>query len=126
MLRRWAKAIVFAATFATLWLVASPARANGPLCDDRGATIVAPTPALIFPEQSLLSLDDDCDQTGYELAFTRHRAPGERILIADADVACATPVIVVFDSPACTTLAIDSADAPHAGVRDRVDRPPRA
>jgi hypothetical protein len=125
MLRRWAKLVVFAATFATLWLVSMPARANGPLCDDRGATMVAPTPTALLPEQSLLALDDDCDRQTNELAFTRHRAPGERIVIADAGVACTTPAIVLFDSPASALLAIDSADAPLNGVRDRVDRPPR-
>jgi hypothetical protein len=126
MLRRWARLAVFFATFATLWLVASPARASGPLCDDRGATAVAPSPALIHPEQSLLALeDDDCDRDAQLPAWQRHRAPGERIVIADGDVAQPVTSVRVYAAPVTTVRMYGALEHPRPGVRDRLDRPPR-
>lgn len=125
-MRRWAKLVVFAATLATLWLVAFPAMASGPLCDDRGATAIAPTPAAMHAEQSLLALDDDdCDHDAHLPAVQRHRAPAEAITFAEADSALPTNALRVFASPADAPLATYVAEAPRAGVRLRVDRPPR-
>jgi hypothetical protein len=126
MLRRWARLFVFGATFATLWLVAFPAMASGPLCDDRGATAVAPSPTLIPIEQSLIAGDaDDCDRDAQQVSIQRHRAPGERIVITGGDAALPTSPIHVFAAPGRGPRWFVDRDAPRAGVRARVDRPPR-
>ena len=126
MLRRWARWIVFTATAATLWLVASPAMAAGPLCDDRGATWIAPTPTLIFAEQSLLAGDaDDCTTDSQQLALQRHRAPGERIVVSATDAALPTAQLHVFTLSGTEPSWFVTEDAPDAGIRTRVERPPR-
>ncbi len=126
MLRRWARFLVFTATAATLWLVASPAMAAGPICDDRGATWIAPSPMLIVAEQSLLPGDaDDCDNDTTQSALQRHRAPGERIVVTSADAALPTSPLRVFAPKGDEPAWFVTVDAPSAGTRSRVERPPR-
>ena len=128
MLRRWARFVVFIATAATLWLLVgeSSAMAAGPLCDDRGATWVAPSPTLIFAEQSLLAGDaDDCATDAQQLALQRHRAPRERIVVSASDAALPTAPLHVFAPSGTAPSWFVTEDAPAAGIRTRVERPPR-
>src|SRR5271170_1494986 len=45
--------VVLVAWVATVWFVAVPAFASGPMCDDRGASRMAPSPVLIVVPDTL-------------------------------------------------------------------------
>ena len=126
MLRRWARIVVFGATVATLWLIALPAMASGPICDDRGATVIAPSPMLIVPEQSLIASDvDDCDASSQQASVHRHRVPAEPIVFSASDAALPTSALRVFAPTGGEARWFVDRDAPSIGVRTRVERPPR-
>jgi hypothetical protein len=131
MIRRVVRTIVFAGTLIALWLIAAPAFASSaPLCDDRGATGVAPAPALQAPEDIIaraMSPTPDCLGGGAssELAITAsHDAPAP----PDADGGFALPVrashlplpVSTVRSPA--SVVGDARDGTFA----RIERPPRA
>lgn len=120
------KYVLCVATMIAAWLVVSPARAEAPLCDQRGATTFAPAPQL---QQIQLSIDigtsDECDP----LALLRVVSP-DRPVVWDAPspepmaLGAAPPRFVPGAQPVCfaDTRLLD----PALGVRSSVDRPPRA
>jgi hypothetical protein len=133
MVPRWCRNVVAIAAALVAWLVATPARASAPLCDPRGATMIAPAPEL---ETRVTSLDaaapaDDgqCSiASGDGHACGGGHAPSPRVSSASA-LAVALPAAVTrltLRSPQVGRCA-RRADAPgeRAGERAHVDRPPR-
>jgi hypothetical protein len=124
----WVRRCLTLASILVVWLVARPAAASAPLCDDRGASALAPLPVLDAPNASLNvgERGDGCDEAGArDHAYHRgERAP--RITpFVHADFA---PVSVVHDvQPAGreSTSVVASEGALLPGVRRSVDRPPR-
>jgi hypothetical protein len=133
MSRRLGRIVLFVATSAALWLVALPAFASGPLCDDRGATRVAPSPTMIVQHQSIevWDLEGDlaaCFERLEKAGYHGSRAPAEITIAEGADASLplritATPPIIAADVatlPACEVSA-----RARPGILSRVERPPR-
>ncbi len=130
MLGRAARAVLFAGTMIAVWLIASPAlAASAPLCDDRGATGLAPPPALQSPEDAFVrarSIAPDCfGGATRDLAFvSSHDAPAPPAADGDSAVPISLARVERATSTACAlpNVAGDARDA----VAARVERPPRA
>jgi hypothetical protein len=131
MLRRALRCALFAIVTVAIWTLSRPAFAMpAPLCDDRGATSLAPPPTLQAPEVALLRAPAPppslCEDEGVAAApaiapgHGQHQAP-----ITQADPvlpACAAPVV----SPAGEPVALPVHAAPSSdGVQYRIERPPR-
>jgi hypothetical protein len=122
----WARGLIVVAVGLVAWLAATPAFAAAPLCDDRGAIMLAPAPILDAPNASVdVGEPYDCmDQHAFDATYDQGSrndpvpAPGhfEAILTSSVQVfgPSATPEIVSCEAPL---------DRP--GVRGRVERPPR-
>ncbi len=121
---------VFVAWVATVWFVALPALASGPICDDRGASRMAPSPVLIVGPDTL---DVDpaaaaCDTADSDVpAYQRDRPPAEPDTTPDTQALPAVQHSLDFVATADGSLEpIPPSDAATPGVRYRVERPPRA
>ena len=131
MQRRLSRFVLFAATTGVLWLVALPAFASGPLCDDRGATRIAPNPTLVMPEQSLdIAIVDDvaaCFDRMEKAGFRGSRAPAEIFISVAADAAlpvrAGAPPVLSPDVRVTPASEVSARTRP--GIRSRVERPPR-
>jgi hypothetical protein len=129
-LARVIRALLFAGVCLAMLAVVRPARAAlAPLCDDRGASAVAPPPLLESPEDVLArAAATPCERDALSPLSTlrtshAHDAP------APPDDAPALPVC----GPRLPERAASNRPAPldmpgHArsAMRSRVDRPPRA
>ncbi len=130
MRQKLLRAIFAVATFAVVWLVASPARAAGaPVCDPRGAVAFAPPPQQQDPEQSLdiVVNDDDCTQSPLERKnVVPNRAPSPHAAFATQEPATADAAVPVQHPD---TARLPAPDAPTSSARpgfpDSLDRPPR-
>jgi hypothetical protein len=99
------------------------------MCDDRGATRMAPSPVLIVVPDTL-DVDPTappCDTAGPDVpAYQRDRAPAEPDVTPDTQ---ALPTaLTTFDFVAVAEGVLDPippSDAATPGVRYRVERPPR-
>jgi hypothetical protein len=115
-----------------VWAFARPAHAAwawAPLCDDRGASAVAPPPLLVAPDETITRAEPSgCDRD----ATARLAALGAdhtRSSSADAGGEAALPVLATaslaryengpFHPPVRPT------DHPPVSPRSRVERPPR-
>jgi hypothetical protein len=121
-----AKYVIFVATMLAAWLIASPARAEAPLCDQRGATTMAPAPQL---QQMQLSIDvgaqdPDCDPLKLLRAYAPDRTPTWDPPAVDPLTLPPCELRFVPGEAALEPADVVSVLAAH-GVRDRVDRPPR-
>ena len=131
MPRRLRRIVLFVATTATLWLVALPAFASGPLCDDRGATRIAPNPTLVTPEQSLdIALADDlatCFDRMEKAGYQGSRAPAELSVSVSADASLHARIAAprVLRPDVRTAPAAEVSARARPGMRARVERPPR-
>jgi hypothetical protein len=135
MVPRWCRNIVAIAAALVAWLVATPARASAPLCDPRGATMIAPAPEL---QTRVTSLDapapadeDQCSIAQPEgRACSGGRAPTRPVASASTPATPALPAAVTrftLRSPRVGSCAPrDDAGGERSGERARVDRPPRA
>jgi hypothetical protein len=129
MVRRVARAAVFAGLTLALFALARPARAiPAGLCDDRGATAVAPPPALEPPESALertRSAQAPCGKDGPARATA---APSRRAPRPVAAAERALPAPAVLHAPP-RALGVDMPipiAPPHTReARFRVERPPR-
>jgi hypothetical protein len=148
MFPRLVRAVLFGATALALWLVAVPAFAAesaeseadaraaraaanaAPMCDDRGATRLAPPPSLVADGPSLEVGPAPASCNGSITA-------GEQATPSDGDPSQNVPNgsewLATFPSTHARVLIPDSTLAlrrddqlvPSAGVRARVERPPR-
>jgi hypothetical protein len=136
--RRWLRGMFAALAALAVWLVARPSFAasyDAPLCDDRGATVIAPPPTLV-PVRTFFDVaaaDSSCpDRDGDKLALrgadgqdAPSRGPAasahadvEAILPRGLSLADAVRVYVAAARAARVALPL--------GVSVRVERPPRA
>ena len=130
MLPRWARLFVaFAAAFA-VWAIATPARASAPLCDPRGATVIAPAPQLQQPETSIdigVSPDECFESLAALKSVDDGRAPEPTPASSAGDPVVQNVAPVISRAAVGGSVARDGvAGSERAGARNRVDRPPRA
>jgi hypothetical protein len=131
MVTRVFRTAIFAGVMLALWTLGRPAHAAGlaPFCDDRGATALAAPPALEAPDvavQRAAAPPCDSDEPiffGRALGPARHapRAIGVSTLTATTTQAALELAAPLERRP--SVLAPES--PPRAGVRYRVERPPR-
>jgi hypothetical protein len=127
-MRTLLRAFVTLATFAVVWLVASPAQAAAPVCDPRGAIMFAPPPQMQDPEQSL-DVVAPCDGRADDPFAAHHVGPqrGPQIELSDSREPALTNAFVVPLAPPLARIAAPEEDLPRApaGVRSALERPPR-
>jgi hypothetical protein len=130
MLRRALRCAIFAIVTVAIWTLSRPAFAMpAPLCDDRGATSLAPPPTLQAPELAVLRAPAPlltCEDEGLTGEPTlapghgQHQVPSPQ---ADpAVVTCAAPIVSLAGAPfALPAPAASSTEGAHY----RIERPPR-
>jgi hypothetical protein len=125
----WVRRFVTVACLLAAWLVVRPASASAPMCDQRGASILAPLPTFDAPDASVDIGDrgDACDlSVDTDRAYQRGEKPASDPAAMHVDV---TVTATRSHVPACggeAVLAPDPRATPQAGVRFLVERPPRA
>jgi hypothetical protein len=118
--------LVFGACLVTLWLVALPALADGPACDDRGATVVAPSPALVevLPGLEAGDVDELIGLGGVAPAVMPQ--PPQAPTVSSSSTALIPAVVAALPCADSARLGLESEKVPTpSGVKSRVDRPPR-
>jgi len=112
-----------------VWLAAGQARAEAPLCDQRGATVFAPAPQL-QDEELALSIGDanDCSSTPDEPTSLRDSKDGRPLWSAgESDHASPISSIVHVQSFLLNVLPGDECvSRPSEGASRTLERPPRA
>jgi hypothetical protein len=129
MLRRALRAVLVSSLTLVLWTLARPAYAMpAPLCDDRGATAIAPPFALEAPEGAIERARTTVTCPGNDVSFgarigRAHRgAPGAASAAEPVRPASQTSIL----PPGCGVLEPPPlVMAPAEGFRFRVERPPR-
>jgi hypothetical protein len=131
MFRRALRCVLFAIVTVAIWTLSRPAFAMpAPLCDDRGATSLAPAPTLQAPELAVLRAPAPlpCDEEDAGLSARPTLAPGHgqhQAPASQGDPAvetCAAPLVSLPGEP----LAPPPPAAPSSeGVHYRIERPPR-
>jgi hypothetical protein len=123
------RALLVASVTLVLWTLARPAlAAPAPFCDDRGASSIAPAPALEASDVAVQRARATPACPGEDVplgtAVTRGRAPSApAVLLADPVLPATRAPLVAppgtrLDSP-------PTAESPPDGERSRVERPPR-
>jgi hypothetical protein len=118
------------ALLATLavWLVASPAFAAAPMCDDRGASGMAPAPTLDTPNASVdIGMNPDTCSLHVERDASYHegRAPQPLPSPHGADLLPADHAVTLHVLPSGSTARESAVDAARSGIPSRLERPPR-
>jgi len=129
MFRRALRCAIFAIVTVAIWTLSRPAFAMpAPLCDDRGATLLAPAPTLQAPELAVLRAPPPIPCEDADVAAGPMLAPGHgqhQVPSPQGDPAvatCAAPLA----SPTGELLALPPPVAPSTeGVHYRIERPPR-
>ena len=127
MVARFRPLLVVLAALA-VWLVARPARAAAPLCDDRGASSLAPAPTLDTPNASIdIGMGPEPCQVQVELdaSFHQGRAPNPLPAPVGAELLPAHARVTVLFAGTELCLRVRYLDASRSGVVYRLDRPPR-
>jgi hypothetical protein len=130
MLRRALRAFLVSSLALALWTLSRPAHASpAPLCDDRGATAIAPPLALQAPEGAIERAHTPVACPGGDAPYGSTIARGHRAgtgaataaqpVLPPSQTALVPPPDATLDPPARFT-------EPPDGVRPRVERPPRA
>ena len=121
---------LFSGLMVALWSFVHPAFAAtlAPFCDDRGATALAPPPALEPTDEAVrraAAPSADGDGPSFAVVLrSAHRAP--RITLVDVSPASASRFAPGVLPPPAEPRAFEARDLlPPAGVRFRVERPPR-
>jgi len=130
MVPGWCRLLVAFATAFAVWALAAPARAAAPLCDPRGATVMAPAPSLEEPETSIDvgSPADDCLIRFALSAATGGRAPeAPSTTSMQGDPAVPGAGVILPAAPSANVIPAPVAPGgERPGARGRIDRPPRA
>jgi hypothetical protein len=113
-----------------LWTVSRPAAAAVPagLCDDRGASAVAPPPALEAPDEAIQRARAAAP-CGGDVESRVAVSPGHRgISVAESDAPSALPAQpLVWLAPHSAVIPrAEPAERRGLGVHWRVERPPRS
>jgi hypothetical protein len=123
------RAVVFASFLLAAWTFARPAQAAllAPFCDDRGATALAPEPALEATDEAVSRVKTSaCDENEPLVGL----AVGPAHRAATAPSGPVEPARVIRGSPLLRALVgsldfVTRATPRPRGVRGRVERPPR-
>jgi len=130
MLRRALRATLFAGLVLALWTFARPASAMpAALCDDRGASAIAPAPALEAPEDALRRPRFAPSCGDHDLPFFAAVSRAHpRLATPPPGGDKALPVLLVHSAATCAEVLEPPASevSTSHGVRSRIDRPPRA
>lgn len=107
--------------------LASETQRWAPYCDDRGATAVAPPPALEAPDEAIrrarASTCASDELTLHAVATQGHRSGHS--FSSDAPQALATETTTLVSPPGETMDAAPVTARAAQGARERLDRPPR-
>lgn len=129
MLRRVVRAALFASFVIALWTFGRPALAMpAGLCDDRGASAIAPPPALEAPDDAIQRARLPALCTGAELPIRATIAPAHRgspAPSADAVYALAPRTEPVAAAQGEELEAVPVANRFSRGFHWRIERPPR-
>jgi len=123
------RAVLFASISLAVWTLSRPAMAApAPLCDDRGATALAPPPALEASDVAIqrAAATVTCPYGDAPLGVSiapGHRGATPTVTAGEPALPGAPPVVVATPSSELEPACIDS--PPAEGVRYRVERPPR-
>lgn len=109
-----------------VWLVAPAAHAAGPQCDIRGATTIAPSPTLDTQGGSVDAAADSCSGAAVDHALQPDHTRSSPSVDDQMPRASLSETPRVHEAAPSATLAPSTEVFPApAGVRDRVERPPR-
>lgn len=130
MFRRVHHAAFFGGLFLALWTLARPASAMpAGLCDDRGATAIAPPPALQASDEAVRRARAPASCAGMELPTCATIAPAPHgLTFASSDLGSALlvrPFGFAASRGESLEFAIDL-NRPLAGIHLRIERPPRS
>jgi hypothetical protein len=133
MVAKTLRAAIFTSLMLVLWTFARPAGAAtlAPFCDDRGATALAPAPALEATDEAVrrAAAPPDCDVMGTPVRGLSVGHARPRVSAEPAEVTpVQTPASLRLVAPAGEPLDVvvrASSLLPQPGVRFRVERPPR-
>jgi hypothetical protein len=129
MLGRALRALLFATVVLAVWAVARPASAMpAAFCDDRGASAIAPPPTFEAPDVAVQRARMSSACEGQDVPFHATISPAHRgiappVFAGDP----ALPVSVANIAPLAGEDLAPTVDVDRslAGVRSRVERPPR-
>jgi hypothetical protein len=129
MVVRVLRAALFASIMLAVWSFARPALASSlaPFCDDRGATALAPPPALEVPDEALRqAAAPPCapDSPLFGLAFDHSHPRSSKTWPSQEPALGVTSIPVARPSGERLEFASHATSPPY-GVRYRVERPPR-
>jgi len=131
MVRALLRAALFGSVFLALWTLARPASAAiAPLCDDRGASGVALPPPLEAPEDAIqraraaATCERDEIPLGSSVGPKQKGAPPAAPSGEPAQPAAQPRLLFPAAGSESRVLAVVA--RPRDGVRNRVERPPRA
>jgi hypothetical protein len=125
---RWVRTSLVAFAALAVWLVAWPASAAAPLCDDRAASGFAPPPTLDPQDASVdigMSPDTCPDGVERDASYHQGRTPDP---LPSPTFASMLPVDARVDVLGCDAeraSLVSALAAARAGARDRLERPPR-
>jgi hypothetical protein len=124
---RWARSLVMVAAGLLVWLAAGRAFAAAPLCDDRGAIMLAPAPVLDTPVASVDVGDTfDCkDQHAFDTSCRQGRSSSDPFPSPRQFEAVLRSPLPVLGPAVLPARLFRSPPESRAGVRYRVERPPR-
>jgi len=124
----WVRRCLTVASLLAVWLVVRPAAAAAPVCDERGASMVAPAPTLDTPDSSV-DVGEHLDGCEAWLSAGKEYKQGGRPSTAAAapDVDATVPAVLVDIPPPPEVPSVGSRleTVDRAGVRFLLERPPR-
>ena len=125
---RWVRTTLVAFAALAVWLVARPASAAAPICDDRGASAFAPSPTLDPQDASVdlgMSPEGCLDGASRDASFHQGRVPDPLPSPAFASVLPVDGRVRVLSRGASRREESFELAVARLGVRGRLERPPR-
>jgi hypothetical protein len=126
----WMRALALVAVTMAVWLIGKPAAAAAPLCDERGATTLAPPPTLDAPVASIDVGDtgDGCARLAVDrdIAYSQGRGSDPSPAPSHSDLTIDTDAPRVVRPLSAIVPSAETRLVHRPGVRTRLERPPRA
>ncbi|MGA7124195.1 MAG: hypothetical protein WBY94_29100, partial [Polyangiaceae bacterium] len=123
------RAALFASLVLALWTIGRPAFAMpAGVCDDRGATAIAPAPPLEAPDVAIRQVRQGASCADQDLAGSERVVPAHRVF--PLAYGAAHHALSAMALPLALDVGVKLRfwtflNRPLAGVRCRVERPPR-